>query len=172
MEAAITLAVENARERWGGPFAALIARFPADDGRADWSGGALLSGGTNRVVPARDTTAHAEVVALRAAQQTLGWNLGPRPTGAVDVMIGSAQPCVQCWGALFWSSLDGVVYAASAKETQRHGGFDEGPIPRDWAKRLRAKGIRVERVPHRRRLEPFAEYRRSGGLIYNAQRQR
>ncbi|MBQ5637630.1 MAG: nucleoside deaminase, partial [Alistipes sp.] len=60
MEMAIRLSEENV-DMGGGPFGAVIVR-----------GGQIVATGTNRVVPNNDPTAHAEVMAIRNACQTLG----------------------------------------------------------------------------------------------------
>ncbi len=59
MRRAIVLAHENIRAG-GGPFAAVVVK----DGR-------VIAEGVNRVTAANDPTAHAEIVAIRAACQAL-----------------------------------------------------------------------------------------------------
>src|SRR5262249_30239213 len=61
MEQAIRLAIENVRSNTGGPFAAVVVK---DD--------KIIATGTNRVTSTNDPTAHAEVVAIRAACAALG----------------------------------------------------------------------------------------------------
>ena len=104
---AVALAVDNVDEG-GGPFGALVVRE-----------GALLSTGVNRVVPDLDPTAHAEVVAIRAACRELGdFALG----GAT--LYSSCEPCPLCLAAALWSRLDRVVYAASRDDAVA-AGFDD-----------------------------------------------
>ena len=61
MSRAIELAIENVRAGRGGPFAALVVK-----------GGAIIAEGANLVTSTNDPTAHAEVVAIRAACRALG----------------------------------------------------------------------------------------------------
>jgi len=110
MRAAISLAVENV-ERGGGPFGALVV--------AD---GEILARGTNRVTASHDPTAHAEVVAIRSACDAVGhFEL----TGCT--LYTSCEPCPMCMGAIYWSRLDRVVYAATRQEAAE-AGFDDDHI--------------------------------------------
>src|ERR1700733_7575808 len=61
LKQAIDLAVDNVRHELGGPFAALVVRD-----------GEVIATGTNRVTGTNDPTAHAEVVAIRAACAKIG----------------------------------------------------------------------------------------------------
>ena len=55
----------------------------------------------------QDPTAHAEVLALRDASEALGrWRLED------CTLVVTLEPCVMCAGALFWSQISRVVYAA------------------------------------------------------------
>jgi tRNA(Arg) A34 adenosine deaminase TadA len=92
----------------GGPFGALIVRD-----------GAVLATGVNAVTTTNDPTAHAEVVAIRAACHTLG---AFRLPGCV--LITSCEPCPLCLAAALWARLDRVVYAADRYAAAR-GGFDD-----------------------------------------------
>lgn len=104
---AIELAIENVADR-GGPFGAVIVR---DD--------ALVAEGQNRVTASLDPTAHAEVVAIRAACQAEGsFSL------AGAVLYTSCEPCPLCLSAALWARLDRVVFAADREDAAR-GGFDD-----------------------------------------------
>ena len=61
MQKAIDLAVENVRSGRGGPFGAVVVK----DGK-------IVATGSNQVTTSNDPTAHAEVVAIRAACAALG----------------------------------------------------------------------------------------------------
>ena len=70
--------------------------------------GAVLVRAQNRVLRDNDPTAHAEVVALRAAGQAIG---NHRLNGCT--MFVTLEPCSMCAGALVHARLDRVVYATA-----------------------------------------------------------
>lgn len=70
--------------------------------------GAILAGGQNRVLRDVDPTAHAEIVALRAAAQALG---NYRLTGCT--LYVTLEPCAMCAGAMIHARLDKLVFAAT-----------------------------------------------------------
>ena len=55
-----------------------------------------------------DVTAHAEIMAITAAAGYLGSKYLKDCTLYVTL-----EPCLMCAGALFWSQIDRIVYAAS-----------------------------------------------------------
>jgi tRNA(adenine34) deaminase len=71
-------------------------------------GDLVLARAQNRVLRDNDPTAHAEVVALRAAGQTLG---NHRLNGCT--MFVTLEPCSMCAGALVHARVDRVVYATA-----------------------------------------------------------
>jgi guanine deaminase len=104
---AIELAVENVAAG-GGPFGAVIVRD-----------GELVAEGQNRVTATLDPTAHAEVVAIRAACQAIDdFSL------AGTTLYTSCEPCPLCLSAALWARVDRVVFAADRHDAAR-GGFDD-----------------------------------------------
>lgn len=69
--------------------------------------GNILGQGFNRCINLKDPTAHAEIMALRAAGLRAG---NYRLSGAV--MAVTLEPCLMCAGALAQARLAGVVYGA------------------------------------------------------------
>lgn len=69
--------------------------------------GTVLGRGRNEREAHGDPTAHAEVLALRAAARRLG---GWRLTGCT--LVVTLEPCAMCAGAIVLSRLDRVVYGA------------------------------------------------------------
>ncbi len=68
----------------------------------------IVAEGHNLTVTASDPTAHAEVVVIREAAQTLGdWRL----TGCT--LYVTLEPCAMCAGALVLSRLRRLVFGAS-----------------------------------------------------------
>jgi tRNA(adenine34) deaminase len=65
----------------------------------------LLSKGHNMVELLKDSTAHAEMIALTAAFEQLGSKYLPDVTVYVTV-----EPCIMCAGALYWSKVGRIVF--------------------------------------------------------------
>jgi tRNA(adenine34) deaminase len=70
--------------------------------------GEILSAGQNRVLRDNDPTAHAEIVALRAAAAALG---NYRLLGCT--LYATLEPCAMCAGAMIHARLDRLVFAAA-----------------------------------------------------------
>lgn len=68
----------------------------------------VIGTGFNQPIGAKDPTAHAEVVALRAASTALG---NYRLTGAT--MYVTVEPCLMCVGAMVHARIGTVVYGAT-----------------------------------------------------------
>ena len=69
--------------------------------------GVIIARGQNRVLRDNDPTAHAEIVALRAAAAALGnYRLGG------CTLYVTLEPCAMCAGAMIHARLDRLVYAA------------------------------------------------------------
>jgi guanine deaminase len=71
--------------------------------------GRIVGRGVNRVVESHDPTAHAEVMALRAATASLG-----RHQIAEGVLYSSSEPCPMCLTACYWAGLPRVVFGATS----------------------------------------------------------
>jgi tRNA(adenine34) deaminase len=69
--------------------------------------GAIIARGQNRVLRNVDPTAHAEIVAIRAAAAALG---NYRLTGCA--LYVTLEPCAMCAGAMIHARLDRLVFAA------------------------------------------------------------
>ncbi len=70
--------------------------------------GRVVGTGFNQSVAAQDPTAHAEVLALRAAARAL---LNYRLPGTT--VYATVEPCLMCVGALLTSRIERLVYGAS-----------------------------------------------------------
>jgi tRNA(adenine34) deaminase len=78
--------------------------------------GEILATGNNRVLRDSDPTAHAEIVALRAAGQALSnyrilADHEGRPTGCT--LYVTLEPCSMCAGAILHARIGRLVYAAA-----------------------------------------------------------
>ncbi|MGH9344112.1 MAG: tRNA adenosine(34) deaminase TadA [Terriglobia bacterium] len=70
--------------------------------------GAIVARGQNRVLRDNDPTAHAEIVALRAAATALG---NYRLNGCTIYV--TLEPCAMCAGAMIHARIDRLVFAAA-----------------------------------------------------------
>jgi tRNA(adenine34) deaminase len=70
--------------------------------------GRIIGRGHNRIEALKDPTAHAEMLALTAACQTIGdWRLN----GAW--LYSTLEPCPMCFGAAGLARVSGIIYGAS-----------------------------------------------------------
>ncbi|MBV2234195.1 MAG: tRNA adenosine(34) deaminase TadA [Sterolibacterium sp.] len=74
--------------------------------------GQLIGQGYNQPIARHDPTAHAEIMALRAAAKALGNYRLPGCTLYVTL-----EPCVMCVGALLHARIARVVFGASEPKT-------------------------------------------------------
>jgi tRNA(Arg) A34 adenosine deaminase TadA len=105
---AIALARENVETGKGGPFGAVIVKD-----------GEVIATGVNRVTATNDPSAHAEVVAIRAACKALG-------TFSLEgaTLYASSAMCAMCSALVVWSRLERVVYGCNEADAAR-AGFDD-----------------------------------------------
>jgi len=134
---AIELATENVAAG-GGPFGALIVRD-----------GGLIAEGVNRVTATLDPTAHAEVVAIRAACLAVGdFSL------AGATLYASCEPCPLCLSAALWARVDRIVFAADRDDAAR-GGFDDREFYELFARDRATWGVRIDTVRPDNAAQPF-----------------
>lgn len=134
---ALRLASESARSG-GGPFGAVIVR-----------GSEVIATGSNQVTSANDPTAHAEVVAIRAACQQAG-------TFRLDdcVLYASCEPCPMCLAAIYWARIPRVVFAATRADAAQ-AGFDDEAIYAELAKPLAERTVCLEHAAVSDATAPF-----------------
>lgn len=154
---AVDLARENVLSGTGGPFGAIVV---------DDRSGQLVAVGVNGVERLRSSLAHAEMVALAETERRVGWYslaMGP----ARYALYASSEPCAMCLGAILWSGIPRVVYAARREDAEAIG-FDEGPRLPDAAQHLRRRGISLEPGGLRDdAVDVLRLYASRGGTIYN-----
>lgn len=68
----------------------------------------IIARGHNLTQQLNDVTAHAEMQVITAAANAVGGKYLNECT-----MYVTLEPCVMCAGALFWSQIDRLVFAAS-----------------------------------------------------------
>jgi tRNA(Arg) A34 adenosine deaminase TadA len=79
----------------------------------------IVGEGCNEVTSADDPTAHAEIVAIRAACRKLN---SFQLTGCT--VYTSCEPCPMCLGAIYWAR-PAAVYFAGTREDAAAAGFDD-----------------------------------------------
>ena len=84
----------------------------------------LIARAYNQVELLNDCTAHAEILCLTSAFQSLGTKYLPEATLYVTV-----EPCLMCCGAIYWSKIKKIVYgAADVKNGYRRSTGDNNPF--------------------------------------------
>src|SRR5947209_1354803 len=82
--------------------------------------GALIARTSNRTVRDQDATAHAEVLAIRAASASLSsWRLEE------CVLYVTLEPCAMCAGAIVLARVDRVVFGAWDAKAGMSGSVDD-----------------------------------------------
>src|SRR5208283_4899606 len=142
MQKAIALATENVHSRAGGPFAAVVVRE-----------GKVIATGTNLVTSTNDPTAHAEVVAIRAACKALG---DFQLTGCV--VYTSCEPCPMCLAALYWAHCDAIFYGNSATDAS-NAGFADATLYEEIGRPLGQRRIPMTRMLAGEAMESFDAWR-------------
>ncbi|OCW30156.1 nucleoside deaminase [Pseudomonas aylmerensis] len=103
LQRAIRLAQANVAQG-GRPFGAVLTR-----------NGEVLVEAVNEIHLTQDPTAHAELLAIRAASR----QLGARLEGCV--VYASGQPCPMCLSAMYLCGIQRVVFAASNEMAEPFG---------------------------------------------------
>lgn len=129
MRRAIELSVRNVHSGNGGPFGAVVVK----DGR-------IIGEGANEVLATNDPSAHAEVIAIRAACQKL------KTFQLNDCEIyTSCEPCPMCMGLIYWARPKIVYYANTAADAAKIG-FDDAFIYRELALPSSRRSIQMQQL--------------------------
>ena len=138
MARAIQLSLESVRSGRGGPFGAVIVQKTR-----------LIAEGANQVTSRNDPTAHAEVLAIRAACEKLGmFELKDCE------LYTSCEPCPMCLGAIYWARLSRVYFANSAADASKIG-FDDSAIYHELARPHDQRGIPMLQMMREEALVAF-----------------
>ncbi len=129
MRRAVEISREKMEANMGGPFGAVIVR----DGK-------IIAEGFNMVTTANDPTAHAEVVAIRAACTKIGdfSLLGCE-------IYTSCEPCPLCLAAIFWARIDRIYYANTRIDAAEIG-FDDEILYQEISKPLEERQLPIHRL--------------------------
>jgi guanine deaminase len=137
----IAIALRGVESGDGGPFGAAVVR--GDD---------VLAEGWNQVTSSNDPTAHAEIVAVRAACERLG-------TFQLEgcEVYASCEPCPMCLGALYWARPRAVFFAATRHDAAA-AGFDDAFVYDELALPPGARALPMRFVTHPEGHAPFAAW--------------
>ncbi len=163
MRLAIELSARNVKENTGGPFGSLVY---------DHKTGKIISLSVNRVLETHCSAAHAEVLALLLAQQKLGTHDLSLTEYSRLTLVTSSSPCIQCFGTLWWSGINRLVYGATTGDVEKITGFQEGPKDHNWLATLPSRSPLppieiIAEVLRDEATQVLKDYVTSGGLIYN-----
>ena len=128
LQRAVVLAASNVAGG-GRPFAALLVK-----------NGQVIAEAVNTIHISQDPTAHAELLAIRAASQ----QLGPRLEGCV--IYASGQPCPMCLSAMHLCGVTRVVYAASNQQGEPFG-LSTAAIYQQLALPLSEQKLGIQHLP-------------------------
>jgi guanine deaminase len=126
MRQALALAARGIELGHGGPFGAVVVME-----------GKIVGEGCNQVVLRKDPTAHAEMLAIRMACETLGQFHLPDAT-----LYTTCEPCPMCMGALYWARINHLVYAASAEDAAEFG-FDDRLFKEQIGKPMKMQTLQI-----------------------------
>jgi guanine deaminase len=148
MQKAIQLAIDNVPTGRGGPFGALVVR-----------NGELIATGVNLVTGTSDPTAHAEIVAIRAACQKLG------AFQLTDCeLYASCEPCPMCLGAIYWARPAKFFYACN-RQAAAAAGFDDAFIYDELSRAPERRMIPGYCISAELAAKPFEEWAKAGNKI-------
>jgi tRNA(Arg) A34 adenosine deaminase TadA len=137
MTQAITLAEKSLTEG-GGPFGAVIVQ-----------NNKIIGTGANRVTLDNDPTAHAEMLAIRAACQTItDFQL------ADCTIYVNCEPCPMCLAALYWAGVKAIYFAADRNDAAGIG-FADNFIYQEFAKEPAARQITMHQLMRTEALHGF-----------------
>ena len=141
MKEAIRLSIENVEHGRGGPFGAVIVK----DGQ-------IIARGANSVTRTNDPTAHAEVVAIRAACQEL-------ESFQLDgcEIYTSCEPCPMCLAAIYWARPKAVFFA-NTKEDAALINFDDKFIYEELALPVSERKMFTQQLMREEALEAFEKW--------------
>ena len=148
MREAIRLSVNKMRAGQGGPFGAVVVR-----------GGRIVGRGWNQVTSSNDPTAHAEVVAIRAACKRL------KTFQLTDCdLYTSCEPCPMCLSAIYWARFRKVFYANTRQDAAGIN-FDDDFIYREVALPLNKRSLKMKQILHKEAFAAFEEWQRKADKV-------
>lgn len=146
MRRAVELAVENVREG-GQPFGAVLVQ----DGH-------IIGEGVNELHRVHDVSGHAELLAVRRAQQEL-----QTASLAGSEMYASGEPCPMCLSAMYFAGIERVYFCKSGEEAAEAGLGGAGVIYRELQKPREERSLPLVHMPlEEGQVDPLELWRRQG----------
>ncbi|MFJ7669143.1 nucleoside deaminase [Lysinibacillus sp. NPDC097195] len=130
MERAVELALQNIAQG-GQPFGAVLVKDNE-----------IIGEGVNELHLRPDSTGHAELLALRRAQEKLG-STDLRGT----VMYASGAPCPMCFGAMAMAGVDKAYFANSLADAMAVGLSRSSEVYADLQKIDEERAFRMIHMP-------------------------
>lgn len=138
LEYTINLAENNVNNSDGGPFAAILVK-----------NNKIISEATNAVIPSSDPTAHAEIQVIRKLAKEIN---------DIDLsqftLYSSCRPCPMCLGAIYWSNIKNIYYAADSDDAEK-ANFSDKFIYSEFQKEENLRMINIHHIDIQSKLIPF-----------------
>jgi tRNA(Arg) A34 adenosine deaminase TadA len=150
MREAIRLSFLKMRSNRGGPFGAVVVHEKK-----------IIARGWNQVTSQNDPTAHAEIMAIRAACRKL-------KTFRLDEceIYTSCEPCPMCLAAIYWARLRKIYYGNARRDAARIK-FDDEMINRELAKPRSRRKIPLKQVLRKEAIRVFDAWELKGDkMVY------
>ncbi len=130
MRRAVDLSVQNVREG-GSPFGAVLVK----DGK-------IVAEGVNTLHKTYDISGHAELVAIRKAQEKLQTH-----DLSGYIMYASGEPCPMCLTSMYMSGITEGYYCASIEESREWGLGGSVKIYADLKKDRADRSLKMKHMP-------------------------
>ncbi|GGA19548.1 nucleoside deaminase [Psychrobacillus lasiicapitis] len=136
MKRAVELAIENVRDG-GQPFGAVLIKNEE-----------VLGEGVNELHMKYDISGHAELLAIRRAQEYLQTNDLSGTT-----MYASGFPCPMCFAAMHFAGVERIYYCASLEEAKSVGLGKSAVIYEDLQKETEERVLPMVRMELQEEIE-------------------
>ncbi len=133
----------------GGPFGAVVVD----------ASGQVLAAAHNQVLAGHDPTAHAEVMAIRAACAKIGSHDLQGCT-----LYTSCEPCPMCLAAIIWANIGRVVYGCTREDAAAIGFRDE--FIYDFLAGRGAAPLEMQELDREACRQVFVAYQQQAGQLY------
>ena len=128
----------------GGPFGCIIVK---DNN--------IIAEGYNQVTKNNDPTAHAEIVTIRKACNTLNtFDLSN------VILFTSCEPCPMCLSAIYWAHINKIYYGNSRKDAALID-FDDEHIYNELKLDINQRKIQMSQINNQEALEAFKLWKKT-----------